>query len=127
MKTIYLLLVALGLHEVYAQSCSTLNFQLKSEIPSTCNETTMTMLHDRLDRPFLYVANKEAGLKIYAISDMENPVLVKQISLTELASLDVMSLNQDGNYLYLALGNHFNEEQESGLAILTLMPQKMPL
>ncbi len=78
----------------------------------------MTMLHDRGGRPYLYVANKTAGLKIYEISDLANPILAKHIVLSDLANLDVMSLSQQGNYLFLALGNSFNTTQESGAAIV---------
>ncbi|MGV3630751.1 MAG: hypothetical protein ACO1O6_06080 [Bacteroidota bacterium] len=104
----------------FAQDCSQLNFQQQSETASICAEMTMTMLHDRNDRPYLYVANKTAGLKIYDISDLSNPDMVKQIPVSGLLNLDVMSLSQSGNYLYLALGNSFSAGQESGAAIIDI-------
>lgn len=105
---------------LFGQNCSQLNFQQESETASTCSEITMTMLHDRAGRPFLYAANKEGGLKIYDISDLTDPVMVKHIPLTELQNLDVVSLSQSGNYVYLALGNSFSAGEESGAAIINV-------
>lgn len=119
-----LLFACFSISLTFGQNCSDLNFKLDSEIPSTCNETTMTMLHDRLDRPFLYVANKEAGIKIYDINQVENPVLVKQIFQSELGSLDAMNLSQQGNYIFVALGNHFNESQAAGMAVIEISDPK---
>lgn len=105
---------------VFAQTCSDLTIQLQAETETTCFKTTMTMLHDRLDRPYLYVANKENGLTIYNLQDFSNPTLIKQITKAELANLDVMNLSQDGTYLYLALGNTFNTNEASGMAIINI-------
>lgn len=102
------------------QNCSNLNFQLESEIPTVCGEITMTMLHDRLGRTFLYVANKDAGLRVYNISDISNPVLVKHIPDTSLAGLNVINLSQQGNYLFLALGEIFNTSEQAGAAIVDI-------
>jgi hypothetical protein len=78
----------------------------------------MTMMQDQQGLPYLYVANKEAGLKIYDITDLKKPKLVITISTKSFASLHVMNLTQDGNYIYLAIGNHFNNKQSSGMAIV---------
>ena len=78
----------------------------------------MTMLHDQAGKPYLYVAHKEAGLSIYNISNPTAPVLVDTIPVTAFGSLDVMNLSQSGNYLYLALGNHFTNPQQGGMAII---------
>lgn len=110
---------------VLSQNCSSLNFQLESEIASTCSESTMTMLHDQLGRNYLYVANKEAGLKIYNIADISNPLLIKHIQITDLANLDLMNLSQNGDYLYLALGNSFSANQASGMAIVNVSNPSM--
>lgn len=95
-----------------------MNFRLQSEIPSSCQFMTMTMLHDRSDRPYLYVANKEGGLKIYNITNLTSPAEVVTIPISELYGLHVMNLTQSGNYLYLALGNHFTSSQSPGIAII---------
>ncbi|HFA50066.1 MAG TPA: hypothetical protein ENJ95_13740 [Bacteroidetes bacterium] len=82
-----------------------MNIQEVADLPSMCSE--MTMLHGQMERPFLYVANKEAGLKIYDISSLNPSALMKTIPVSELEGLHVMNLHQDGQYLYLALGNFF--------------------
>jgi hypothetical protein len=95
-----------------------LDIRHQADIPSTCFEMTMTMKHDRLDRPYLYVAGKEGGLKIYDISTLTSPQLVKTIPITSLDGLDVMNLEQSGNHLFLALGNHFTNSRSPGMAIV---------
>ncbi len=101
-----------------AQDCSNLGLALQNEIPSICDDQVLTMQHDNLDRPFLYVANTSAGLSIYDITDIQSPLLVNTIPISELGSLNVMNLSQEGNYLYLALGNHFTNPQQGGMAII---------
>ena len=109
---------------LHSQSCYDLNIQLQSELPSTCFNITMTMMHDQNDKPFLYVASKEGGLKIYDITDLSAPVLVKTIEVSPMNNLHVMNLTQSGNYLYLALGNHFNNSQSPGIAIIDVTAPK---
>lgn len=86
----------------------------------------MTMLHDQRDRPYLYVANKEAGLKIYEISDPQKPREAATVSTRLFASLHVMNLAQQGDYLYLAIGNHFNNKQSSGMAVIDVRDPGKP-
>ena len=87
------------------------------DIPSTCDASTMTSRHDSLGRPFLYVAAKEGGLRIYDVSGA--PVLVGTIPVASMGSLHVMSLFQSGQRLYLALGTHFfGTKQGAGLAVI---------
>ena len=90
---------------------------LKYDLPSTCAEIFLTSKHDNLNRPYLYVAAKDGGLKIFDISG--TPSLIKTIAITNFGSLHVMNLSQKGNYLYLALGNHFGTAVQSpGFAII---------
>lgn len=114
----FLFLLQLLSARLSAQDCSNMNITWQADIASTCKQMVMTMAHDANGKPYLYVANKEAGLKIYNISDPSNPVLKKTISTAAFDSLDLMSLHQQGSYLYLAVGNHFNDLQSSGLAIV---------
>ena len=116
--TFILLFVIFFCEKNFSQNCSTLNIQWQSDLPSTCNQMVMTMIHDVLGRPFLYVANKEAGLKIYNITDLTSPMLVQTIPTNLFDTLDVMSLSQSGNYIYLALGNSFTNPQQAGTAIV---------
>ncbi|MCC6722827.1 MAG: T9SS type A sorting domain-containing protein [Bacteroidia bacterium] len=98
--------------------CNTYNIAKVSEITSTCSVLPMTMIHDINGLNYLYVANKEAGLRIYDISQLTTPVLVKNIPISAMGNMEAMNLTQQGNYLYLALGNHFNATQNAGMAIV---------
>lgn len=113
-------LTLLCMGRLKAQDCKNLNLTWKADIPSSCSTMTMTMIHDAAGKPYLYVANKEAGLKIYNISNIGSPVLEKTLEPALFDTLDVMNLCQQGHYVYLALGNHFNDKQASGLAIVNV-------
>ncbi|MBL0182952.1 MAG: hypothetical protein IPP96_11925 [Chitinophagaceae bacterium] len=90
---------------------------LKEDLPSTCAEMFLTSKHDNLGRPYLYIAAKDGGLKIFNITT--TPSLIKTIAILNFGSLHVMNLSQQGNYLYLALGNHFGTAVQSpGFAII---------
>jgi hypothetical protein len=96
-----------------------LSVAIKTEynLASVCSELYMTAKHDQQDKDYLYVAAKEGGLKIYNL--LPNPVLVKTIPVSQLNALEVMNLSQSGNYLFLALGNHFGSAQQNpGMAII---------
>ncbi len=111
----------------YSQHCGNLNIRWQADIPSTCNYMVMTMLHDQLGRSFLYVANKEAGLKVYDISTLSAPTPVAGAPTNLYDTLDVMSLTQDGNYLYLAVGNHFINPQQGGMAVVDVTDPAAPV
>jgi hypothetical protein len=109
------------------EDCSKFTITEQSQISATCNAITMTMQHDQLSRPYLYVANKEAGLKIYDVTNLKDPKLVATVSTQSFASLHVMNISQDGNYVYLAIGNHFNNKQSSGMAIVDVTDPVKPV
>lgn len=102
----------------YSRTSADLNIQFHADIASTCPQMMMTMAHDALGRPYLYVAGKEGGLRIFDISNIDSPVPVATIPITSLENLHVMNLAQSGNYVYLALGNHFSNSQSPGMAIV---------
>ncbi len=110
-----------------AQDCSKFSITRQSQIQASCNAITLTMLHDQQDRPYLYVANKEAGLKIYDVSNLKKPMPVAAVSSKSFASLHVMNLTQDDNYVYLAIGNHFNNKQSPGMAIADVSDPAKPV
>jgi hypothetical protein len=122
MKLILLLLSILFAMpgNIISQNCSTMNIRHQADVASSCNQMVMTMIHDVSGRPFLYVANKEAGLKIYDISSISSVNLVKTIPTSAFDTLDVMNLSQEGNYVYLALGNSFTNPQKGGMAIVDI-------
>src|SRR5690242_6037559 len=109
---VFCLLLALMTSHLRSQSCANTTPTWKSDITAACGQMVMTMIHDAGGRPYLYVANKEAGLRIYDISDLSNPVLKRSLVPLLFDTLDVMSLCQQGNYVYLALGNHFSKTQK---------------
>ena len=110
-----------------SQTCGNLNFQHQADIPSVCNSLFMTMIHDRNDLPYLYVANKGAGLTVYDLSEITFPSLVATVPTTLFDTLDVMSLSQYGNYLYLALGNSFTNPQKGGIAVIDISTPTAPV
>lgn len=93
-------------------------FEHLYDIPFQGKGMPMTMIRDAADRPFLYVAAKEAGLLIYDVKD--SPRLVRSIPIAELLSLHVMSLSQAGKRVYLALGDHWGKGQTAGLAVIDI-------
>jgi hypothetical protein len=102
-----------------AQGCGNLDLQFQTDIPSTCSAVTMTMIQDQMGRPYLYVAAKDGGLRVYDVADVHFPHLVDSVPITTLQSLHVMNVTQNGNYLYLTLGNTFgNADQSPGVAIV---------
>ena len=109
------------------QTCSNLTFDLQADVNFSCNNSVLTMIHDELDRPYLYIANKEGGLKVYDISDPSHPVSVSNISTTQFMDLDVMNISQNGNYLYLAIGNHFSNSEQGGMAIVDISNPLVPI
>lgn len=91
----------------------------KYDLPSVCSEMFLTSKHDLQNRPYLYVAAKEGGLRIFDISS--TPLLIKTIAISNFGSLHVMNLSQNGIFLYLALGNHFGTAQQNpGFAIIDI-------
>lgn len=121
-----LVLLAAIMHLAAQPECSDLNFQLHTDLPSDCAHMTMTMQHDRQGHPFLYVAGKEGGLKIYNIADPDDPFLAVTLPVSAWDGLDLMNLSQQGNYLYLALGNHFSQDQHTGMAIVDITDPASP-
>ena len=128
LKTLACILMFLPIDfHCYGQNCSNMNFQLQADIPSTCPFMVMTMMHDELNRPYLYVANKEAGLKIYDISTVSSPTLVATVSTSAFGTLHVMNVSQSGDYLYLAIGNSFTNPQPGGIAIVDVTNPVVPI
>lgn len=92
-------------------------FEHLHDIPFAVTEgLPMTMIHDAENRPFLYVAAKEAGLRVYDVKAA--PRLVRTIPIADLASMHVMSLWQSGQRIYLALGNHWGKHDSAGMAVI---------
>ncbi len=133
-KTTNIFQVAVGLaflslfgQKAGSQCPSTPNLQFVAEKASVPAENMLTIRKDALDRPFLYAASKEGGLKVYSITNAATPVQVAQLPVSNWDNLHLMSLEQKGDLLYLALGNHFNQpHQPPGLAIVSVADPAMP-
>src|ERR1051326_738847 len=114
----------------FSQGCSSLNIQWQSDLDyhacGSFSPFTMTMMHDALNRPYLYVANKEAGMKVYDISAVATPSLVATVPVNLYDSMEVMNLFQNGNYVYLAVGNHFDTLAKQGMAIVDVTNPASP-
>ncbi|MBK8704431.1 MAG: hypothetical protein IPN33_13085 [Saprospiraceae bacterium] len=128
-KTLFWILLAIIFYPkiILSQSCNDLSIQHEADIVSTCGLMAMTMVHDQNNLPYLYVANKEAGLTVYDISNINMPVQIASVPISSLGNLEVMNLFQHGNYLLLALGNHFaNSGSAGGIAIVDVSNPATP-
>ncbi len=105
-----------------SQTCSTVPLTILSQYQTTGSPLPMTPVADRLSRPYLYVAAKDGGLLIFDISVITIPVLSQTLDISHFDSLHVMNVYQQGNYLYLALGNFFGNgnTQKPGIAIVNI-------
>ncbi|MFM7024299.1 MAG: T9SS type A sorting domain-containing protein [Flavobacteriales bacterium] len=117
MKNSVLVVCLLSLMGVKAQSPQ-VSLNLDWEVPFTFANMAMTIEPDQQGRDYMYVAGKTQGLIIYDISG--TPSKIKTITKNELDTLDVMSVSQSGNYLYLSLGNSFSSGEYPGMAIVDI-------
>ena len=130
MKAFYpFLLLSLFLPELaLAQCINPVTMTQEWEIAFNFPNQAMTVEPDQNGDPYIYVAGKEQGLMIYDISDPNSQMLLGTIPPSQLGGLEVMSLTQEGNFLYLALGNHFSGSTEDpGLAIVDVTSPFFPV
>ncbi|GJM36436.1 MAG: hypothetical protein DHS20C18_54370 [Saprospiraceae bacterium] len=86
-----------------------------------------SLVVDQQDRPYLYVGAKSGGLRVWEDNGNELPEEVGAILPAQLEDLEVMNLHQEGNYLYLALGNFFGTNvQEAGMGIIDVSNPEAP-
>lgn len=90
-------------------------FEHMHDLPMPGTIIAMTMVRDAT-RPFLYVAAKEGGLRVYDVSGP--PILIRTVPLADLGAMHAMSLTQAGNHVVLALGNHWGKQERAGLAVI---------
>jgi hypothetical protein len=118
MKSILITVINIGLCLIVNAQCThNVNWQAGWELTYSFPDQAMTAQHDQNGKDFLYVASKNAGLRIYDISG-STPSLSKTIPISSLDNLHVMSVTQSGNYLYLALGDFFAATQNTGMAVV---------
>lgn len=118
-SVLYLLLFSLATSNPFFANDS-LQFQLLWE-QLTFPELPQTIVVDKLDRPYFYLAHKNGGFKVYQVTNWENPELIQSIGINAFDGLHVMNASQQGNFLYLALGNFFgSNQQKAGIGIIDL-------
>ncbi len=129
-KFILLISISFFFSKNFSQNCSSLNIQWQSDFNGhTCggfSPLTMTMIHDQNNLPYVYIANKEGGMKVYDVSAVSTPSLVATVPITLYDSMEVMSLCQSGNYVYLAVGNNFDTLAKQGMAIVDVTNPTSP-
>lgn len=89
----------------------------------------MAIIADQLDRPFLYVALKDGGLRVLDSSNPKAaPRELAKIEKESVRQLDVMNLAQSGKLLFMALGGHFAAEgtNKAGMAIVSVADPRKP-
>lgn len=112
-----LLFLSLGL---FAQT-DTVLFTPVSEFRFPAPYSCYTARFDRLHRPFIFTANKELGLGIYDYSDLQNLQSIRNFSVQNFQNLKPTDLVQQGNFLYVALGDFEGFfPQSAGLAVLDI-------
>jgi hypothetical protein len=88
---------------------------------------TFTALHDERGRPYLYVTGRDAGLLVFEVSDPARPRLITTVPGSAFGSLYLNNLDQDGDALYVALGNFMaRPHQTPGLAVVDVSDPANP-
>ena len=105
---------------LYAQN-DTLLFTPLSTYPYPTPFSAYTTRFDQLHRPYLYTANKEYGVIIFDFSDPKDLKSVRTFSVQQFQNLKPTDLVQQGNYLYVSLGEFQGLfAQSAGLAVIDI-------
>lgn len=99
----------------------TVLFEPLSAYPYPAPFSAYTARFDRLNRPYLYTANKENGVILF---DYSNPLELKPVrafTVQQFQNLKPTDLVQQGNYLYVSLGDFGGfSTQSAGLAVIDI-------
>ncbi len=116
---IFLLTLNLCISSLSANT-DTLGLELQWE-KQTFPALPQSLVVDEQNRPYLYLAAKSGGLRIWEDHGNELPDEINTITPDQLEDLEVMHLSQEGNLLFLALGNFFGStQQHAGLGIVDI-------
>jgi hypothetical protein len=130
LKTLWICFFISSSISFYSQCLVPVNMIKQKDLPMPFPTIQMNLTAHRdtfPSKPYLYISAKGSGLIIYNISSISNPTQVAIVSISQLGNLHVMSSTQSGNYLYLALGDHFNaSSQKSGMAIVNITNPASP-
>lgn len=108
------------LSTLVAQS-DTLLFTPLSTFPYPTPYSAYTARFDQLSRPYLYTANKEYGVIIFDYSNSLDLKPVRTITVQQFQNLKPTDLAQEGNYLYVSLGEFQGLfTQSAGLAVIDI-------
>ncbi len=131
MKKFNLFILFFGLFQVANAQCTNpVNFSEVWSIPYTPANTKipMTTAYDNNGQNYLYVAARSQGLMIYDMANINVPVFSNSISIASLDSQYVMNLTQSGNYLFLAMGDHWDTTgTRASLAIINVANPAIPV
>lgn len=83
------------------------------------------ILLDQSGRQYIYVTAKSGGVLIFDQTD--DPQLVAEIPINQFGNHHAMHLDQQGDYLYIALGDFFATSAASGLAIINVKDPTSPV
>lgn len=125
MKFLLLLPFLLTSSFCVSQCLSDLNLQFEGEYQYPVFYSALTPVYDALDRPYLYVASNELGVKVFDVSGNQ-PVQVAVIDTVQL-SQQAMSLTQLDSLLYVCVGSHFaNSDDPAGLTVVNVADPTSP-
>lgn len=96
-------------------------YQLQWEYDYSTLTSPWTLEADVLNRPYVYAASAESGLRIFTTAGV--PVFTIDTNLIEMSA---MSFTQYGNLLYIAIGRHGNHDLP-GLAIVDVTNPAAPI
>lgn len=119
------LILVLGARILSAQDEPKIATRYHSEFQSPYYQP-QSMVYDQQGRPYLYVAAKSGGLLIFDASDPKNLLEQGRFASNNFLRLQVMDVNQEGNFLYVALGNTYGGKQAAGLGIVDITNPKKP-
>lgn len=116
-RVLLLFVIYFFAQEALAQCANPLNLLFHWERSFPLSSQCLAIKHDST-KPFIYVAGKERGLLIYNVSDINNPIQVDSVPVSMMNNMQVVNVEQSGNYVYLSLGNVFSDTAKSGMAIV---------
>ncbi|MBI1216712.1 MAG: hypothetical protein GC185_12960 [Alphaproteobacteria bacterium] len=86
----------------------------------------LSLVKDTQGRPYLYIADKDGGLVVLNVST-DSPETDAVIGKDKLDGMDAMYVAQQGDYLYVALGDFFDiKGAKAGLAVIDVSEPEKP-
>ncbi len=94
--------------------------------PDSFSAPTLSSRIDRLGRPYLYMACKDSGLITLDITDPAAPFVADRRYPADFDGLNVMNLQQEGDVLFVCLGNFQGDGQSAGFAAVDVSDPSAP-